>query len=147
MYLKNLVLVALLSLGPLTFAAFGQEAAGHTTRETFATGSDWSERMSVREKLISLIPPTILMHRYGVPMKRPLDDYLPAIDRFLDYHPQLEKEDVANIFTSTVYSDEPESREAIEIMERDLRLRREGYNPAYFPRLLVSQRRDRDVSE
>ncbi len=85
--------------------------------DKFTTGEDWVEKMSEREKFMSLLVPMILFHQYGVSFKRTPPEYVEAIDKVLLYNPYLEKEDVANIFASTVYTYEPESRPALEEMQ------------------------------
>lgn len=111
----------------------------------FTTGSDWVEKMSVREKLMSLIPPTLLMRRFGITTRYAGEEYVDAIDKLLEYHPELLNEDVSNIYVSTVYVVEPETRPALEAMERELRYRDSGHNPDYFPRLLIRRDGRRDL--
>jgi hypothetical protein len=144
-YVKKLaVLTVLLSVIFSPVPGFTKES---TPKEVFSTGSEWLEKMSVREKLISLLPPALLMHRYGVSFRQKMENYIPLIDSVLDENPQLEKSDVANIFASTVYTYEPENREALKNMERDLNLRRQGYNPSFFPKLMISAPVDRDITD
>lgn len=108
--------------------------------ETFTTGKDWVQKMSVREKFLSLFAPTLLFHKYGVPLRRPINEYIPTIDKVLMENPYLEKEDVANIFASTVYAYEPESRQALDSLERTLKQRKiyeEEFTASLLPRLVV----------
>jgi hypothetical protein len=85
--------------------------------ETFSTGKDWVENMSVREKYMSLLPPTLLFEEYDVQLRHSLPEYIYQIDRILSRNPQLENEDVSNIFASTVYLFEPQNRQALRAME------------------------------
>ena len=85
--------------------------------ETFTTGKDWEKHMSPREKMISLVPPSLLLNRYDILTRFTLPEYVQAIDYVMPLNPQLEKEDVSNIFVSLVYLLEPEKRPAIENME------------------------------
>ncbi len=87
--------------------------------ETFTTGKDWTQKMSKGEKFISVYAPMILFHRYGVNFRKTLGEYAETIDRILLENPYLEKEDVANIFASTVYTYELESRREFEIMKNE----------------------------
>lgn len=105
----------------------------------FVTGKEWLEKMSVREKLLSLIPPTLLMHRYGVSMRYPAEGYIETMDKVLEQNPEISQEDVSNIYVSTLYTYEPESRDALDNMEREFQLRKAGHNPEFFPRLLIRQ--------
>ena len=88
--------------------------------DTFTTGKDWVKKMSKGEKFISVYAPMILLHRYGINFRKTPNEYLESIDRVLINNPYLEKEDVANIFASTVYAYEPESRHAFQLMEVEL---------------------------
>ncbi len=82
--------------------------------DTFTTGKDWLEKMDEKEKVISLVPPTIFFHNAGVPMRHQPYEYVTTLDRVLLENPYLESEDVANIFASTLYAYEPESRAALD---------------------------------
>ena len=88
--------------------------------DTFTTGKDWVKKMSKGEKFISVYAPMILLHRYGINFRKTPNEYLESIDRVLINNPYLEKEDVANIFASTVYAYEPETRHAFQLMEVEL---------------------------
>lgn len=131
----------------LVFLPSPGSARNTAQKEVFSSGTDWMEKMSVREKLISLLPPSLLMHRYGVPLKKTIDSYVPLIDSVLEDNPQLEKNDMASIFASTVYYYEPESREALKAMERNLNLRNKGYNPTFFPKLMINAPLDKDITD
>ena len=89
--------------------------------ETFTTGKDWEERMSSREKVIAVVAPAAFLYKYGVPLHRPINEYIPAMDQVVLNNPYLEDEDVANIFVSTVYAHEPESRSPLDALEIQLR--------------------------
>ena len=131
--LKNKVAISLLGL-----FLFAQPVSAYL--ETFTTGKDWAQRMTVKEKFLSLFAPTLLFHKYGVPLRRPIVEYIQTIDRVLLNNPYLEKEDVANIFASTVYAYEPQSRPAIDYLESQLKQRKnyeEGLAVSLLPHLLV----------
>ena len=128
----------LLTIIPLLLVACPTLAQADS--ETFTTGKDWVQKMSVKEKFISVFAPSLLFHRYGVPLRRPINEYIPTIDKVLMENPYLEKEDVANIFASTVYAYEPESRPALDSLERTLRQRKvyeEEFAESLLPRLVV----------
>ena len=97
--------------------------------------------MSKGEKFISVYAPMILFHRYGVNFRKTPTEYAATIDRVLLENPYIEKEDVANIFASTVYTYEPESREAFAIMKTEFD--QENLRPT----LLIRKRSDSEVSE
>lgn len=112
--IRKLVLLSLFFILAVPAAA---EAYETYRAETFSTGKDWVERMTVREKYIALVPPTLLFHRYNIHFRRSLPEYVSLIDRVMAYNPQLATEDVANIFISTVHLYEPELRPAIKMLE------------------------------
>ena len=95
----------------------GAQTNSYAYSETFTTGRDWLQKMSKGEKFISVYAPMILFHRYGVNFRKTPNEYAETIDKVLLENPYLEKEDVANIFASTVYAYEPESRRAFAIMK------------------------------
>ncbi len=106
--------------------------------ETFTTGKDWSYRMSKREKFLAVFAPYILYHRYGIPFRKEPNAYILDIDRILVYNPYIENEDIANIFASTVYALEPESRPAFQAMARDLQYQNLSHREVVYPRLLLA---------
>ena len=108
--------------------------------ETFTTGKNWLERFSLRQKFISLVAPAMLLRKFKVQLRRPLAAYIPTIDRVLVENPYLENEDIANIFASTVYAYEPESRKTLEWMQMEFAWRNTPFTEGYSPRLLL--RRD-----
>ena len=105
----------------------GPTASAETYSDTFTTGKVWLQKMSKGEKFISVYAPMILFHRYGVNFQKTPNEYAETIDRILLENPYLEKEDVANIFASTVYTYEPESRRAFMIMKMEFD--QEGLKP------------------
>lgn len=107
------------------------------SQEAFSSGKDWSEGMTQNEKLMSLIPPSLLFYRYHVPLRRELPEYIPMIDHVLSANPELANEEVTNIFASAVYVYEPESRDALRMME--LEFLKGGYDatPLAPPRLEI----------
>lgn len=104
----------------LALAFFANTALCHAYSESFTTGKDWVQKMSKAEKFISVYAPMILFHRYGINFRKTASEYLDTIDRVLINNPYLEKEDVANIFASTIYAYEPETRRAFQLMEVEL---------------------------
>ncbi len=127
----------------MLLVAGGQQA--FAAMETFTTGKDWAERMSPREKIMAVVAPAMLLHQHGIPVQRPISEYIPTMDRVVLNNPYLKNEDAANIFVSTVYAYEPESRRALDALEIELR-HRKIYKNAYSlnPRLLVSLASDED---
>lgn len=113
---------------------FTLSAPAFGASETFTTGKEWVEKMSRKEKFISLFAPMILFHRYGVPFRKTPDQYISQIDKVLLYNPYLEPEDMADIFASTVYAYEPESRPAFDALAVELHERNEA-NELILPRL------------
>ena len=105
--------------------------------EPFTTGKDWAKRMSKREKYISLLPPTRVLEDYEVHLKLGLPQYITLIDAILMNNPQLENEDVSNIFVSTVFLVEPQNREALKTMEMDFLSGNYENKPYRSPRLTV----------
>ena len=102
--------------------------------ETFTTGKDWEERMSPGEKVIAIAAPTVFLHQQGVPLRRPISEYIPTMNQVVVNNPYLEDEDVANIFISTVYAYELESRSPLDALEIQLRHRKiydngQDFNP------------------
>ena len=133
-------------LGVLLLALGAATQAMAVDSEVFTAGDDWIERMSVREKLIALLPPTLLMQRFGVRLERTPEEYVPLIDLALEYNPQLRGEDVANIFASTVYQTEPANRVSLEHMERYLQRRSDYESQPFTPRLRLRPGAERDVT-
>ena len=88
-----------------------------TDYETFATGKDWTQHMSPREKFISLLVPTLVFSQYDVHLRHSLPQYIYWINNILGKNPQLESAEVSNIFASTIYLFEPENRLALKNME------------------------------
>ena len=119
----------------------GTAAYSSSYSETFTTGKYWIQKMSKGEKFISIYAPMIQLHRYGVNFRKTPIEYADTIDRVLLENPYLEKEDVANIFASTVYTYEPESRRAFAIMK--LEFSQEDLRPA----LLVKTHPNSEVSD
>ena len=130
---KTLFLILVLSV------SLGASAQAKNRLETFITGEDWLERLTLKQKFMSLYAPAVLFRKYHVPLRRPLEEYIPALDRILVENPYLEKEDVANIFASTVYTYEPESRSAIEWMASEFAPHDINYAEGYSPTLLLTR--------
>ena len=125
----------LFALGLLTTSVF---AGASSYDETFATGKDWIQRMSKREKFISLVAPTLIFNRYDVHLRHSLPQYIYQIDRILLKNPQLEREDVNNIFASAIYLFEPENRELLKTMEMNF-LRGDIEGGTYCPKLTIDE--------
>ena len=87
------IAAGLLAAGFLSLPAW---ATSYTDK--FTTGEEWVDKMSEREKFISLLVPMSFFHQYGVPFRHTPPEYVKAMDKVLLYNPYLEKEDVANIF-------------------------------------------------
>ena len=119
----------------------GVEADSYAYSETFTTGKEWTEKMSKGEKFISVYAPMILFHRYGVNFRKTPNEYAKTIDRVLLENPYLEKEDVANIFASTVYTYEPESRRAFTIMKTEFE------QESLKPTLLIQKRPNSETND
>src|SRR5690349_15275514 len=106
----TLTFLTLLLALPLQASAYNRE---------FVTGEDWVEKMSPREKFMSLMPPTLVFQEYDVHLKLSLPQYILLIDKVMERNPRLENEDIANIFASTIYLFEPENRPKLSNMEED----------------------------
>lgn len=125
-----------LLIGLLLLASTSSKAAS----DAFTTGKDWTQKMSKGEKFISIYAPMILFHRYGVNFRKSPSEYSETIDKVLLENPYLEKEDVSNIFASTVYAYEPESRRAFMIMKAESA---DGY---LKPTLLIKEQPNSEVN-
>lgn len=109
--MKKILLLVVLSI------ALSVPAQARMASETFSTGRDWTTRMSMGEKYLSVLVPMTTLHQYGVPFRLKVQDYIPAIDYVLEHNPHLLDEDVANILASTVYLFEPQSRPSLDSLE------------------------------
>ena len=134
-YLVYLLVTLSLILGP------SANSHADSYSETFTTGKEWLGKMSKGEKFISVYAPMILFHRYGVNFRKTPNEYAETIDRILLENPYLEKEDVANIFASTVYTYEPESRRAFTIMKMEFE------QESLKPYLLIRRPSNSEVSD
>ncbi len=124
----NVLFVCLLWAGPAQAADASPAAAGDEWKSPlFTTGEDWTTRMTLREKYMSIVAPMSLYNQYGVPFRHAPEQYIPAIDRVMRNNPHLLDKDVANIFASTVYRVEPESRASFDQLEE--RFLRGEYGP------------------
>ena len=130
---KLSVLLALFCLvAPLPVGAFTQE-------DSFTTGKDWVEHMSKREKFISLLPPSLIFSQQDVQLHHDLLEYIYWIDKILLKNPQFEKEDVSNIFASTIYFAEPENRPALRNMEESFLRGNYEMKGGHWPRLSIQE--------
>lgn len=110
-------------------------AWAETREDVFLTGKDWRETMTMREKYMSLLPPVVLFDEYDIRLTHSLPEYIMLIDRIVRFNPDLEEEDVANIFTSAVYRFEPQSRVALKTMEMNFLQGNFEIKPLNGPRL------------
>ena len=120
----------------------GYAQAENAKDDVFLTGRDWKKSLSDREKFMALLPPAVLFQEYDVRLRRSLPEYIVLVDLILRYNPQLEEEDVANIFTSTVYRYEPESRVALKTMELQFLQGDLEIKPLHGPRLTYEESRE-----
>jgi hypothetical protein len=130
-YILSLLSFLILLTAPLSIARAEQE--------TFSSGSDWRTRMSDREKIIAIIAPTIVLQNYGIPIRQDPDSYVERIDQVLEKNPELEKEDVTNLFTSTVYYYEPWTRKPLEELELALLRGETNIKISPIPRLTINE--------
>ncbi len=103
--------------------------------EVFQSAGEWTEGMSPNEKMMALVPPALIFRSYHIPLRRNLPEYIPLIDRVLLYNPELGKEDIANIFASTLFHYEPETRPALELMETEFLRGNFNTRPANLPKI------------
>ncbi len=140
---KKIILSVLISWVVVNHHTGATEAAISKSK-IFLTGKDWRGWMNEKEKFMAILAPTVLLEEYGIQLKHSLLNYIPLINRILLYNPQLEKEEVANIFTSTIYRFEPESRVALRTMEMNFLQGNLEIKPLGGPRLSLEE--DREVS-
>ncbi len=126
---------------------YGPALAERTKSETFLTGRDWTENLTNREKFMALLPPSLVFEEYDVKLSHSLPEYIVLIDLILRYNPQLQEEDVANIFTSAVYRFEPESRVALKTMELQFLQGDLETKPLHGPRLTYEESRELNPTE
>ena len=124
------ILAALIFMGALTASCLAYD-------NDLTTGKDWVERMSQREKFMSLIPPALLFSEYNVHLRLSLPQYLLLIDRVMERNPKLESEGLSNIFASTIYFFEPQNREALKTMELNFLRGNLETKPYHTPRLTI----------
>ena len=111
---RNVLLVATLVT---VLSVLGSCSPSHAYAETFVTGRDWVQKMSIKEKFMALVVPMNLFHRYGVDFRKTPPEYIRIMDNVLFNNPYIESEDVANILASIVYFTEPESRAVFRLMQ------------------------------
>lgn len=83
----------------------------------FVTGEDWVRHMSRQEKMMALIHPAFVLADYDVRLRISLPQYVFLMDRVVENNPVLEREEVSNIFASTIYLFEPENRLKLKNLE------------------------------
>ena len=116
--------------------------AEKTKSENFLTGRDWKETLTDREKFMALLPPSLVFEEYDIRLSHSLPEYIVLINLILRYNPQLQEEDVANIFASAVYRFEPESRVALKTMELQFLQGDLEIKPLHGPRLSYEESRE-----
>ena len=131
--MKKSILIAFLALGLSNTAI----AANH--EEVFTSGHEWLHELSQREKFISLTAPALLFERYDVHIRHALPQYVSWINTILARNPRLEKEDLGNIFASTVYLFEPENRLALKTMEMNFLRGDLESKPLELPQLNIEE--------
>jgi hypothetical protein len=107
--------------------------------EPFVSGKEWLEEMSPREKFMSLIPPALLFSEYQVDLRLSLPQYIFLVDRAVEQNPEFEREDITNIFASTIYLFEPQNRPALRKMETSFLRGDLDPMPVTVPRLTVDK--------
>lgn len=132
--MKKLLVPFLIAL--LAWTVFTTAADAKTS--TFTTGRDWVERMSEAEKFMAIVAPMSVFHHAGVRFRLRPEEYIPQVERVLTNNPYLEIEDVSNVFASTVYAYEPESRMVFEHLAEGTAEGRMYLNEGFTPRLLIA---------
>jgi hypothetical protein len=113
------------------------QTPGHADyQDAFVSGREWTQQMSAREKFMSLLPPAFLFSAYEVRLRHSLPQYIGWIDAILEKNPELQDEEIGNVFASTVFLLEPENREALSAMETDF-LRGDYETRVALPRLSI----------
>jgi hypothetical protein len=84
------------------------------------SGHQWLQ-MTDNEKMHCILASIILLDGFRVPMTQSPQDYMGLIDRILAENPQLMREDILNIFASTVFRYEPPARQPLAEMLMTLR--------------------------
>jgi hypothetical protein len=115
----SLFLAFSLALAAASAGAAPLSPGADTRPAVFTSGNDWTERMTPGEKYLSILAPMAVFYQYGVQFRLRPEEYIPKIDRLLEWNPQLHGEDVTNIFASAVYLFEPENRPAFDSMETE----------------------------
>ena len=77
--------------------------------------------------------------RYDVHIRHALPQYVSWINTILARNPRLEKEDLGNIFASTVYLFEPENRLALKTMEMNFLRGDLESKPLELPQLNIEE--------
>ena len=125
----------------LGLALCAEALAENSKNDVFLTGRNWKETLSDREKFMALLPPAILFQEYDVRLRHSLPEYIVLVDLILSHNPQLQEEDVANIFASAVYRFEPESRVILKTMELQFLQGDLEIKPLHGPRLNYEESR------
>ena len=106
---------------------------------SFVSGKEWMIRMTPKEKMMSLLPPMALYHKFGVKFQKTIFEYIDALDEELASHPLLEGEDVANIFASTIYAGEPENRPPLDRMGAVFELLKKRDSENLYPAIPITE--------
>lgn len=96
---------------------------------------------------MALLPPTMLFEEYDVRLRHSLPEYIVLINLILRYNPELQEEDVTNIFTSAVYRFEPESRVTLKTMELQYLQGDLEIKPLHGPRLTYEEPRELNLAK
>ncbi len=129
----------LAAIAVVSFAASAPFASAAPEMDVFISGREWSQQMTSREKLMSLLPPMALYNKFGVQFQRSVFEYIDALDSELAGNSRLEKEDIANIFASTVYALEPENRLPLERMQTVFGVLKKREAEDFYPAIPLSE--------
>lgn len=101
----------------IAFALFvflvSQIASAQTT--TFQ-GKGW-QAMTHKEKFACVLATIVWMDACKVPLSKSPNTYIAKIDEILSLRPDMQDKDVAAIFASVVYQNEPGSRQALQSLQ------------------------------
>lgn len=103
--------------------------------------------MNFREKFMALLPPRLLLEDYDIRLLHSLPEYIQVIDKILKFNPELQEEDVTNIFASAVYRFEPQARVQLKSMEFQFLQGDLEIKPLHGPRLTYNESRELGPAE
>ena len=115
---RNLGLLFLFIFLSLSSAAFAETKlkTAKVKSPSAMTNVDWL-LMSQKEKAYCLVSIMQSLHKQGIPLAKSPEDYAVLIDKVVD-SPELKANTVKNILTSIIYANEPQSRPAINALQR-----------------------------